>query len=110
MKRRILSLMVLALTVATVCAADTYWSPSRTTNDYRVSYQWRRLDYSGMSSNCDIRLWGPSRSTVRATVTYDLKYDRTTRTVTGYFVDSLATDIIAGCDGIVSIVVDRLTQ
>ena len=110
MKRRILSMMALALTLATVCAADTDWTSNRTTSDYRVSYQWRRIDYGSLSPDCEIRLWGPSGSTVRATITYDLKYERTKRQVTGYFVESRSTDVIAGCDGIVSVFVDSLTR
>ena len=108
MKRRILSMMALALTVATVCAADPTWSSMRRTSDYRISYDWRRHDYSGMSPDCEIRLWGPSGSTVRATITYDLRYDRTRQQVTGYFVDSRSTHVIAGCGGIVDVVVDSV--
>ena len=108
MTRRILVTVALALTVATVCAADTAWTAVLSTSNYRVSYQWRRLDYEGMSPDCEIRLWGPSGSTARATVTYDRRYDRNKRDLIAYFVDSRSTDVIAGCDSIVSVVVDSV--
>ena len=107
MKRNAWSIGAILFALTAVCAADSQWTSLLGTSDYRVSYRWRRLDYSGMSSSCEIQLVGPDGGYVRGTASYTTRSERQRRTVSGYLVDGRSTDVIASCDSVNDLVVDR---